>query len=166
MVKIVIISDTHSHLDEKAWKYFKNCDEIWHAGDIGTVAITDALKAIKPTRAVFGNIDGNELRKEFPENLIFEIEGIKVFITHIGGYPEKYNARTKKIILEEKPKLFICGHSHILKVLYDHRHQLLHINPGAAGTHGFHQIKTIVRLEIDNGEMKHLEVIELGKRTS
>jgi len=166
MVKIVILSDTHSHLDEKAWKYFENCDEIWHAGDIGNVAITDALKAIKPTRAVFGNIDGNELRKEFPENLIFEIEGIKVFITHIGGYPEKYNAKTKKIILEEKPKLFICGHSHILKVLYDHRNQLLHINPGAAGTHGFHQIKTIVRLEIDNGEMKHLEVIELGKRTS
>jgi putative phosphoesterase len=166
MAKILILSDTHGHLDARIAKYALEADEIWHAGDIGTLKICEELKKIKPLKAVFGNIDGTEIRKEYPENLVFMCEGVKVFITHIGGYPGKYSLTAKKIIEQEKPKLFICGHSHILKVLFDKKNELLHINPGAAGVHGFHLKKTMIRLEIEKGEMKNLEVIELGPRSN
>jgi uncharacterized protein len=164
MKTILILSDTHGMPDKRAFRYFEACDEIWHAGDIGTAAVTDSLKKIKLLRAVYGNIDGTDIRKEFPEDLFFICEDVKVYMTHIGGYPGKYTARVKQKILTENPGLFICGHSHILKVMYDKALNCLHINPGAAGRYGFHKVLTMVRLQIDKGEMKNLEVIELGKR--
>jgi putative phosphoesterase len=166
MKKILLISDTHSYLDEKLYKHIEEADEVWHGGDIGTRIISDELKKIKPLRAVYGNIDGQDIRIEFPKNLIFECENVKVYITHIGGYPGKYAPEVRKIIEVEKPKLFICGHSHILKVIYDKQNELLHINPGACGAHGFHLIKTAVRFEIEKSEIKNLAVIELGKRVN
>jgi len=165
MKRIGLLSDTHGYLDKGVEKHFAQCDEIWHAGDIGTAALTDRLAAWKPLRAVYGNIDGAELRSIHPENQLFEVEGVKVLMTHIGGYPGRYVARVKELIVNEKPKLYICGHSHILKVMFDPKLQVLHMNPGAAGIHGFHQVKTMLRFVLDNGEIKNLEVIELGKRT-
>lgn len=165
MKRIGLLSDTHGYLDKGVEKHFAQCDEIWHAGDIGTAALTDRLAAWKPLRAVYGNIDGAELRSIHPENQLFEVEGVKVLITHIGGYPGRYVARVKELIVNEKPKLYICGHSHILKVMFDPKLQVLHMNPGAAGIHGFHQVKTLLRFVLDKGEIKNLEVIELGKRT-
>jgi uncharacterized protein len=164
MRKILLLSDTHGYLDEKIFKYADSVDEIWHAGDIGTVAVCDKLKKLKPLKAVYGNIDGQDVRTEYPENLIFLCEGVKVFITHIGGYLGRYNVEAKKIILQEKPHLFICGHSHILKIMFDKENNLLHINPGAAGVHGFHIVKTMLRFCIDGSEIKNMEIIELGKR--
>ena len=164
MQRIALLSDTHNYLDPKIFKYFENCDQIWHAGDIGTIAITDELSKIKPVVAVYGNIDGQDVRKVHPKDQLFKCEGVTVFMTHIGGYPERYNADALKIIKENAPKLFICGHSHILKVMYDKKHDLLHINPGAAGIHGFHKVKTLVRFTIDADKIKDLEVIELGTR--
>lgn len=166
MKKILLISDTHSFLEPKLIKYIESVDEVWHAGDIGTIAVCREIEKIKPLKAVYGNIDGNDMRLSYPENLLFMCEGVKVFITHIGGYPSKYTARVKKIIQAEKPQLYICGHSHILKVMYDKQYQLLHLNPGAAGTHGFHQVKTALRFKIGEKEIKDMEIIELGKRTS
>ncbi len=139
-------------------------DEVWHAGDIGDKKVCDDIQQHCHLKAVFGNIDGTEIRQLHPENLEFMCEDVKVLITHIGGYPGKYPARVKELIQKLKPKLFICGHSHILKVMYDNQNQLLHMNPGAAGTHGFHQVKTALRFEIDKTEIKKLEIIELGKR--
>lgn len=164
MPKIALISDTHSYLDSKIFKYFEPCDEIWHAGDIGNTEISDHLKTIKPLRAVYGNIDGTELRKEFKKDLIFEIDQLKVYITHIGGYPGRYNQEALLTIKKEKPGLFICGHSHILKVMYDKQNSLLHMNPGAAGIHGFHKVKTLLRFDVLKGKIDNLEVIELGLR--
>lgn len=165
-MKILLLSDTHSHLDATILKYVKWADEVWHVGDIGTVAVTDALKELKPLRAVYGNIDGTELRSEFPLDNRFVIDGLNVWMTHIGGYPNRYNVRIKEMIKQNPPKLFISGHSHILKVQYDKKLNLLHMNPGAAGVHGFHQIRTMLRFEINKGEIQKLEVIELGKRGS
>lgn len=165
MKKILIISDTHSYLDEKLFKYIEQADEVWHAGDIGNINICDEISRIKYLRAVYGNIDDHQLRAGFKEDLLFYCEEVKVYITHIGGYPGKYSVHAKETILKEKPGLFICGHSHILKVMFDEKHHLLYINPGAAGVHGFHHVKTAVRMEIDKKEMKNLEVIELGPRT-
>ncbi|MBA3681407.1 MAG: metallophosphoesterase family protein [Bacteroidetes bacterium] len=165
MKKILLISDTHSYLDPKLLRHIKEADEVWHAGDIGTVDICTEIEKIKPFKAVFGNIDDAGIRSIYPENLFFNCEDVPVFITHIGGYPGKYPSRIKQLLLEHKPKLFICGHSHILKVMYDKDLQLLHINPGACGTHGFHHVKTVVRFEIDKSEIKNLAVIELGNRT-
>lgn len=145
-------------------KHIKDADEVWHAGDIGNVKLTDAIKKIKPLRAVYGNIDDHELRKEFPKNLIFNCEDVKVFITHICGQPTNYLKEVKDILLTEKPKLFICGHSHILKVMYQKQYDVLHMNPGACGVHGFHQIKTVLRFVIDIDQVKDLAVIELGNR--
>lgn len=142
----------------------EEADEVWHAGDIGSLQVTESIKKIKPLRAVYGNIDDAHARKEFPKNLIFECEGLKVFITHICGQPTNYLKEVKDIIAAEKPKVFICGHSHILKVMYQQQYDLLHINPGACGMHGFHQVKTVLRFVIDHGEMKDLAIIELGKR--
>lgn len=164
MKKILLISDTHSHLDEALLKHIDYADEVWHAGDIGSVAVTDAIKKLKPLRAVYGNIDDNELRKEFPKNLIFSCEDVKVFITHICGQPTSYLKEVKDILLQEKPKLFICGHSHILKVMYQQQYDVLHMNPGACGIHGSHQVKTVLRFVIDGSEIKDLAVIELGSR--
>ena len=163
-MKIGLISDTHSHLDPKVFEYFKNVDEIWHAGDIGTLSLLEELKPFKPTVAVFGNIDGHDIRSASPENQIFEREGVKVLMTHIAAKPPRYNPRVKKLITEHKPNILVCGHSHILKVQPDPANNLLFINPGAAGIHGFHQIKTLLRFDLEQGKPKNLEVIELGKR--
>lgn len=164
MVKIGLLSDTHSFLDEKIFDYFTEVDEIWHAGDIGDPQVIKQLADFKPVRAVYGNIDEPALRHQYPENAIFTMEGLKVFMTHIGGYPGRYNARVRKLIDEHQPKLYICGHSHILKVMPDPKRALLHINPGACGQHGFHQVRTIVRFTINDGKIEELQVIELGQR--
>ena len=164
MQRIALLSDTHNYLDPKLFKYLETCDQIWHAGDIGTISITDELSKIKPLIAVYGNIDGQDVRKVHPLNQRFMCEGVDVFMTHIGGYPDRYSIEALAEIKKNPPKLFISGHSHILKVIFDKKFQLLHINPGAAGIHGFHNIKTMVRFTIDSDKIKDLEVIELGKR--
>ena len=160
------MSDTHSFLDDKIFKYFEECDEIWHAGDIGSIDLSDKIEAFKPFRAVYGNIDDAKMRRRYPLDLRFECEGVKVWITHIGGYPNRYSKRVREEMPFNTPDLFITGHSHILKVMPDKKFNLLHINPGACGNHGFHQMKTLVRFTLDEGEIKDLEVIELGKRGS
>ncbi len=164
MKRIGIISDTHHYLDPAVFKHFGQCDEIWHAGDFGSIEIADALRKAKPLRGVYGNIDGNDIRSEFPEQLIFTCEDVKVMIKHIGGHPARYAPGVKDSILKEQVKLFISGHSHILKIIYDDKLQCLHINPGAAGNQGWHKVRTIVRLTVDGGNMRDCEVIELGKR--
>ena len=164
MTRIGILSDTHNFLDEKIFDYFKNVDEIWHAGDIGTNAITDKLLAFKPLRAVYGNIDGATLRTEFQEDLIFTIDNCKILMTHIAGAVGVYNQRVRDLLKKEQPTILVCGHSHIVKVMKDTKFNLLHINPGAAGIHGFHKVKTILRFEIENGKPQHMELIELGLR--
>jgi len=164
MTKILLLSDTHSHMDEKILKYARQADEIWHAGDIGSLAVIDALRKIKPVRAVYGNIDNKDIQMEFPLNNRFKCEEVDVLITHIGGYPPKYNSRTKDLIRENPPKLFICGHSHILKVMWDKKLGVLHMNPGACGKYGFHQVRTMLRFVIDGADIKDLEIVELGKR--
>ena len=166
MKKILLLSDTHGHLDQKIIKYINGADEVWHAGDIGTTVGADGISRLKPFKGVYGNVDGHELRSQFPENQIFRCEGVKVLMTHIGGYPGRYNARVKKLILEEKPQLYICGHSHILKVVQDRKNNLLHMNPGACGVHGFHQIRTLLRFELNQGKIEKLEAVELGQRGS
>ena len=166
MNKILLISDTHGHLDPKLLKYVKASDEVWHAGDIGDMSVIDELSELKPIKAVWGNIDGARARSLFKEDLIFYCEDVKIFMTHIGGYPGKYPSRIKELLLKEKPDLFICGHSHILKVMYDKNLNLLHMNPGSCGISGFHQIKTVLSFEIDGKDIKNLNVIELGTRTT
>lgn len=164
MVRIGLLSDTHGHLPDAVFEHFKQVDEIWHAGDIGHLEVVEKLQSFKPFRAVYGNIDGQEIRAQFPENLVFQVEEVPVFMTHIGGYPPKYNANSKPLILKHRPHLFISGHSHILKVMPDPALNLIHINPGACGLQGWHQVKTLVRFEIDRNRLNHLEVIELGKK--
>ena len=164
MTRILLLSDTHNHIDDDILKYARQADEIWHAGDIGNLKVTDSLKSIKPVRAVYGNIDDHIIRKEFPENNRFFCEGVAVWITHIGGYPPKYNVRVREEIKKNPPKLFICGHSHILKVMHDKKYDVLHMNPGACGKHGFHQVRTMLRFVIDGEKISDLEVIELGNR--
>ena len=164
-MKIGLLSDTHSHLDPKVLSYFKDCDEIWHAGDIGEITVITELEKLKPLRAVFGNIDDKEMQARFPEDLWFECEGLNIWITHIGGAPPNYNPRVKKILKQRVPDIFICGHSHILRVKKDPNFRnMVYMNPGAAGNQGFHHVKTIMRFEITKGEIKNLEAIELGKR--
>ena len=165
MKKILLISDTHGHLDPKLIKHINQADEVWHAGDIGDMIVIDELQKLKPVKVVWGNIDGQRARQDFKEHLIFNFEEVKVYITHIGGYPGKYNPAIKPILLEEKPQLFICGHSHILKVMYDKSLNLLHMNPGSCGMSGFHQVKTALKFEIENAEIKNLNVIELGPKS-
>jgi putative phosphoesterase len=162
MKKIGLLSDTHSFLNPKIFKYFADCDEIWHAGDIGSPEAAKYLEAFKPLRAVYGNIDGHEIRLMFPQHNRFMCEDVDVWITHIGGYPGKYKAEVMPEIYRNPPKLFISGHSHILKVQFDKELNLLHINPGAAGQYGFHQVATLVRFEIDGEKIGNLEVIELN----
>ena len=164
MKKILLLSDTHSFVDEQILKFVKQADEVWHAGDIGNIDVIDTLKKLKPVRAVFRNIDDHIIRSEFPLDLQFIIEDVPVWITHIGGYPNKYDVRIREELAKNPPKLFICGHSHILKVIYDKKLNLLHMNPGAAGKHGFHNIRTMLRFEINDGNISNLEIIELEKR--
>lgn len=164
-MNIGLISDTHGHLDPKIKEYLSEVDEIWHAGDFGTMAVIEELEAFKPLKGVYGNIDGGEIRRIFPLDLEWEVEGLKVYMTHIGGYPKRYNPRIKNRLLENKPDIFICGHSHILKVMRDPKiENMLCLNPGAAGKHGFHKIKTLLRFEIIKGQVKNMEVVELGQR--
>lgn len=164
-MKIGLISDTHNHLDDKVFKHFDDCDEIWHAGDIGTLDLLDKLQNFKKTRAVYGNIDGASIRAVCPEDNWFSVAGIEVWITHIGGYPPKYNRRTKEILKARQPDLMICGHSHILKIMKDPAiGNMLYINPGAAGIHGFHKVKTLVKFDILKGNISNMQVIELGNR--
>ncbi len=162
MTKILLLSDTHSYIDESILKYVPQADEIWHAGDIGSLAVTDALRKIRPVRAVYGNIDDHIIQKEFPLNDRFTCEDVDVLMTHIGGYPPKYTPRTKELISQNPPKLFICGHSHILKVMWDKKRGVLHMNPGACGKQGFHQVRTMLRFVIDGEDIRDLEVVELG----
>jgi uncharacterized protein len=163
-MKVGLMSDTHGFLDKRVLEHFKNVDEIWHAGDIGTEGVADALEKFKPLKAVYGNIDNQAIRERFPENLYFTTEGVRVWMTHIGGYPGKYPARIKSVLMKGETDLFICGHSHILKIISDKTHNLLHINPGACGNEGFHKIKTLVRFEINNGKIENMEIVELGLR--
>ncbi len=163
MVKIGILSDTHGYIDERIFKYFESCDEIWHCGDWGSLEAVERLNKFKPLRAVWGNIDSYEIRNMFPQHNRFRIEDTEVWITHIGGYPGKYDPLVKPAIFQRPPKLFVCGHSHILKVQYDDLLKLLHVNPGAAGKYGWHTVQTIIRLEIHGSEIKNLEVIELSR---
>ncbi len=164
-MKIGLLSDTHGYLDRKVFQYFSDCDEIWHAGDIGTITLADELERFKPLKAVFGNIDDREIQTRFAEDLHFDCEGLNMWMTHIGGAPPNYNPRVKKILKQSSPPdIFICGHSHILRIAKDPAFNTLYINPGAAGNHGFHPMKTLVRFEIISKEIKKLEVIELGKR--
>jgi uncharacterized protein len=160
MTRILLLSDTHSYIDDTVLKHVKNADEVWHAGDIGDLIVTDTIKKIKPLRAVFGNIDNTEARKEFPEINRFMCEGVDVFITHIGGYPGRYHPKVRPLLNAKPPKLFICGHSHILKVMPDKKLNLLHMNPGAIGKHGFHKVRTMLRFTIDQTKIDNLEVIE------
>ncbi len=164
MTKILLLSDTHGYIDDRIVKYVKQADEVWHAGDIGNLKVTDTIEKVKPLKGVYGNIDDHIIQKEFPLNNRFMCEGVDVWITHIGGYPPKYNTKVKDEIMLNPPKLFICGHSHILKVMWDKKLNLLHMNPGACGRHGFHQVRTMLRFTIDGTEIKDLEVVELGKR--
>ena len=164
MKKIGLLSDTHSHWDDKYIAHFKDCDEIWHAGDIGSMEVAQRFESFKPFRAVYGNIDGQDLRQAYPENNRFTLEGVDVLITHVGGYPGRYDPRIRSTLFANPPKLFIAGHSHILKVMFDKKIQTLHMNPGAAGIYGFHKVRTLLRFVLDNGNIRDLEVIELGGR--
>jgi putative phosphoesterase len=161
--KIGLLSDTHSYLDDAVFKYFDTCDEIWHAGDFGA-GVADKLAAFKPLKGVYGNIDDKDIRLEFPEHLRFHCEQVDVWMTHIGGYPGRYSAQVKPEIYTNPPTLFITGHSHILKVVFDPKIKCLHINPGAAGRTGWHKVRTLIRFDVSEEKILNLEVIELGKR--
>jgi len=163
MKQIVLLSDTHHTLDDRFFLHFENADEIWHAGDIGGLEITDKLKKFAPLKAVWGNIDDKIIRTEFKANLYFKCEKVNVMMTHIGGYPGKYNKKILPLIEQINPDLFICGHSHILKVMYDKKHELLHMNPGAIGDYGIHKVKTILCFTIDGKEIKDLQVVEFPR---
>ncbi|GEM53280.1 metallophosphoesterase family protein [Empedobacter brevis] len=163
MKKILLLSDTHSYIDDRILEYAQKADEIWHAGDIGDISVTDRLAEIRPLRAVYGNIDDNKVRAEFPLHNRFTLEDIDVWMTHIGGYPGKYNPAIRKEMTENPPKLFICGHSHILKVMPDKQLGLIHMNPGAVGKHGFQKVRTMLRFELNDGKIENLEVIEFKK---
>jgi uncharacterized protein len=164
MPRIALLSDTHGYIDDQILRMIAPCDEVWHAGDIGNLLVADTLKQHKPLRAVYGNIDGHKARLEYPEHNRFVLDGVDVWITHIGGYPGRYDVRIREMLRQNPPKLFICGHSHILKVMFDKNLNCLHMNPGAAGKSGFHQMRTMLRFDITAGDIKNLEVVELGKR--
>ncbi len=164
MTRIGLISDTHSYLDDKVFKHFENCDEIWHAGDFGTLELADALAAFKPLRGVYGNIDGKDIRAVYPEHNRFNCENVDVWMTHIGGYPDRYAPQIKSQIYLNPPKIFISGHSHILKVIFDKKIGTLHLNPGAAGKQGWHKVRSLIRFCISEEKIHTLEVIELGNR--
>ncbi|GGD91672.1 metallophosphoesterase family protein [Planktosalinus lacus] len=163
MKKILLLSDTHSHIDDTILKYVAQADEVWHAGDIGSFEVTDAIESLKPLRAVYGNIDDSKMRSQYPLHQRFYCEGVDVWITHIGGSPGRYNPDIRGEIKQNPPKLFICGHSHILKVMHDKKNGVLFMNPGAAGKHGFHRVCTMLRFVVDSGSIKDLEVVEFKR---
>jgi putative phosphoesterase len=165
-MRIGLLSDTHGFLDESIFTYFAACDEIWHAGDFGPVTLLDRLKAFKPFRGVYGNVDGPEIRSEVPGHASWECEGVRVYMTHVGGYPGNYDKRARREIVAREPDLFICGHSHILRVMRDSTLDLLHMNPGACGRHGWHQVRTLLRFRVEAGKVSEVEAIELGPRSS
>ena len=163
-MRIGLLSDTHGWLDLAIFDYFSECDEVWHAGDIGSMNVLEQLEGFRPLRAVYGNIDDAQIRAATVENQIFVLAGLSVVMTHIGGYPGRYNARVRALLDAHQPDLYICGHSHILKVVPDKKRRLLHINPGACGRHGFHKMRTLVQFTIKDGKVTDLEVVELGIR--
>ena len=166
MVRIGLLSDTHSFLDPELLPILSACDEIWHAGDVGNEEVANQLQSLgKSLKIVYGNIDGREIRLIAPQTLVWQVEQMKILMTHIGGYPGHYPSAIKQLLLKEKPDIFVCGHSHILKVIYDKQLSLLHINPGACGKHGFQKVRTMVRFAIDGDKVKEMAVIELGART-
>jgi putative phosphoesterase len=164
MTKIGLISDTHGFLDDAVFKHFDNCDEIWHAGDFGDLMLAETLAAFRPFKGVYGNIDGQDIRRIYPEHLKFTCEAVPVWMTHIGGYPGKYDLKIREEIYRNPPGLFICGHSHILKVMYDKNITCLHLNPGAAGKYGWHKVRTLLRFCISDEKIHNLDVIELANR--
>ena len=164
MKKILVLSDTHGYIDDRILHYAKNSDEVWHAGDIGDFSVINQLSSISKIKAVYGNIDDQNIRGIYPEKNIFICEGLKVYITHIGGYPGSYNKKIKNELIDLNPDIFICGHSHILKIINDKKNNILHLNPGAAGNIGFHSLRTMIRFEISESKINNLEVIQLGKR--
>jgi putative phosphoesterase len=163
-LRIGLISDTHGFLDQAVASHFAECDEIWHAGDVGSMAVLEGLRAIRPVRAVFGNVDRAELRSVLDEDLVWDCEGVRVYMTHIGGYPGRYDRRARKELAQRKPGLFICGHSHILRVMRDQALGLVHMNPGAAGKQGWHKVRTLLRFTAAAGQVSAVEVVELGPR--
>ena len=163
MKKILLLSDTHGYIDGHIMKYVNESDEVWHAGDIGSIEVKDTISNCKPLRAVYGNIDAMELRLNFPKDLVFTCEGVRVFMTHIGGRPGRYARGINQQLRSIQPKIFICGHAHILKIQFDKTHQVLFINPGAMGKQGFHKVRTMVRFELSRGEIKNMEVIEVNR---
>ena len=166
MKKILLLSDTHGYMDERILAYAAEADEVWHAGDIGRLDSIAALRQLKTFRAVYGNIDGQDIRKLAPLDNRFTVEGVTVWMTHIGGYPGRFDPRVREILRTRAPSLFVCGHSHILKVQYDQKHKMLCMNPGAAGISGFHKMRTMLRFALQEGDIQQLEVIELGPRGS
>ncbi len=164
MKRIGLLSDTHGWLDPAVFEHFEACDEIWHAGDIGSLELADQLEAFRPLRAVYGNIDDQAVRLKYPEDQVFIVEDVKICMTHIAGRPGRYPKRVKELLRQEKPAVFICGHSHILKVMYDQAFQVLHINPGACGRQGLHTVRTMIRFDLSAGKIDGLEVVELGPR--
>ena len=163
MKKILLLSDTHGYIDGHIMKYVNESDEVWHAGDIGSIEVKDTISNCKPLRAVYGNIDAMELRLNFPKDLVFTCEGVRVFMTHIGGRPGRYAKGISQKLKSVQPKIFICGHAHILKIQFDKTHQVLFINPGAMGKQGFHKVRTMVRFELSREEIKNMEVIEVNR---
>ena len=164
MKRIILLSDTHGELDKRFFPHFKESDEIWHAGDIGSIDIIDSLNKLAPVKAVFGNIDNHIIRRSFKQTLLFKCEKVNVMMTHIGGYPGNYAKGIKDKIKECEPKIFICGHSHILKVMYDKKLKVLHINPGAVGNYGIHKVKTIIKFIIEEDNIKDLKIIEFPRK--
>ena len=164
-MRVGLLSDSHGFLDEAIFAYFEKCDEVWHAGDFGPVEVLDRLKAFKPLRGVFGNIDGADVRSQLGGDLEWRCEDVRVYMTHIGGYPGSYQARAKRELAKRSPDLFICGHSHIARITRDPKLKLLHMNPGACGRMGWHLIRTVLRFRIDGDKISHVELIELGTRT-
>ena len=164
-MKVGLISDTHGYLDPKIFHYFKKCDEIWHAGDFGNIELFEKLENFRPLRAVFGNIDGHEIRMRTTEIAYISRDGMNIMITHIAGKPPSYTKKIKTLLLERRPNILVCGHSHILKVMFDKKYNIWYLNPGAAGNHGFHKVKTILRFEIVNGKIFNMEVVKIGART-
>lgn len=162
MTRIGLLSDTHSYLDDAVFKHFESCDEIWHAGDFGNIELADQLAAFKPLRGVYGNIDGQDVRIVYPESLRFKCEETDVWMTHIGGYPGRYNPKLRAELYSNPPGIFICGHSHILKVIYDKKINCLHLNPGAAGKVGWQKVRTLLRFCISGSKIHDMEIIELG----
>ncbi len=165
-MKVGLLSDTHGYLDPSIFNYFKDCDEIWHAGDVGNVALLETLEYFKPLRAVFGNIDGHDIRMRTQETALISCGGMRIMMTHIAGKPPSFTKNIRALLVAKQPNILVCGHSHILKVIFDKKYNILYLNPGAAGKHGFHKVKTLLRFEIEHGKIFNLEVIKIGPRAT